>query len=192
MYSALILAAGYSTRMKKPKALLKFDENTVFIQNIVAKYLQHKLCNELVIVVNRKLAKLLYSYIPTLPELTIVVNEYPEKERFYSIQCGLKALTPLKNVFLHNADNPFVNLKTLDELILGIKDFDFAVPQYNGKGGHPILLNTKIAENIISEKNTNQNLKYYLNKFTKTYVPVNDSDILVNINNEKDYQLIFK
>ncbi len=178
--------------MKEPKALLKFDKNTVFIEHIVVKYLQHKLCNELVIVVNSKLANLLQNYKLDMPKLKIAVNHYPEKERFYSVQCGMKALTHPENIFLHNADNPFVNLKTLDELILRIKDFDFAVPQYHDKGGHPILLSPEIATDIIAEKNTNQNLKEYLRKYKKNYVPVDDRNILVNINNEKDYQLMFR
>ncbi len=192
MFSAVILAAGYSKRMKEPKALLKFDKNTVFIEHIVVKYLQHKLCNELVVVVNSKLANLLQNYKLDMPKLKIAVNHYPEKERFYSVQCGMKALTHPENIFLHNADNPFVNLKTLDELILRIKGFDFAVPQYQGKGGHPILLSPEIATDIIAEKNTNQNLKEYLRKYKKNYVPVDDRNILVNINNEKDYQLMFR
>jgi molybdenum cofactor cytidylyltransferase len=192
MFSVVILAAGNSSRMKEPKALLKFDKNTVFIEHIIAKYLQHKLCNELVVVVNSKLANLLQNYIQDMPKVKIVVNHYPEKERFYSIQCGMKALTHSENIFLHNVDNPFVNLKTLDELILRIKGFDFAVPQYQDKGGHPVLLSSGIATDIIAEKNTNQNLKEYLRKYKKNYVPVDNRNILVNINNEKDYQLMFR
>jgi molybdenum cofactor cytidylyltransferase len=191
MFSVVILAAGNSSRMKQAKALLKFDKNTVFIEHIVAEYLQHKLCNELVVVVNSKLANILQNYMADMPKLKITVNHYPEKERFYSIQCGMKALTHPENIFLHNADNPFVKQKTLDELILRIKGFDFAVPQYQGNGGHPILLSSGITSDIITEKNTNQNLKDYLKRYKKIYVPVKDKNILVNINSKNDYQQMF-
>ncbi len=191
MFSVVIPAAGYSTRMKQPKALLKFDKNTVFIEHIIAKYMQHRSCCELVLVVNSELANLLQSYKLDMPKLKITVNNHPEKERFYSVQCGMKALTYPENVFLHNADNPFVKQKTLDELILRIKGFDFAVPQYHGKGGHPVLLSSKIVTDIIAERNTNQNLKDFLKKYKKNYVPVDDKNILVNINSAEDYRHLF-
>ncbi len=186
MFSVIVLAGGFSSRMLKPKFLLEFNKKT-FIENIVEQYIRQN-CKQLIIVINSKYIHLLHFL--NLPEdkVQIVVNKYPEKERFYSIQCGLKALKQKEQVFLHDVDNPFVNHFTINALIRSIKNYDFAVPTFNNRGGHPVLLSKKPIEDIVSEQNTNQNLKFYLKQYQRINVPVNDKKILVNINTQDDYR----
>ena len=71
-----------------------------------------------------------------------------------------------------------------------IKNYDFAVPIFNNRGGHPVLLNKKPVEDIVSAQNTNQNFKIFLKKYRRINVPVNDENILVNINTQDDYRSI--
>ncbi|MCF6240167.1 MAG: NTP transferase domain-containing protein [Bacteroidales bacterium] len=191
MFSVIVLAGGFSSRMKTPKFLLKFNKETTFIEEIVQKYIKHRQCKQLIIIVNHVYAHLLNFDILDKDNVKIVLNKYPEKERFYSIQLGLSALSNREKVFIHNADNPFISYKTLDCLIQSIKSHDFAVPTYNRKGGHPILLSQKVVYDIIAEKNGKQNLRIYLKKYHRLNVPVEDANILVNINSPENYQSIF-
>jgi len=186
MFSVIVLSGGFSSRMLKPKFLLDFNQKT-FIECIVEQYIKMK-CKELIIVINNKYTDLLKSLNLPGDKVQIVVNKYPEKERFYSIQCGIKELKEKEYVFLHNVDNPFVNPSTIDALIRSIKNYDFAVPTFSNRGGHPVLLNKKPVEDIVSAQNTNQNFKIFLKKYRRINVPVKDKNILVNINTQDDYR----
>ena len=192
MYSVLILAAGFSSRMKKQKALLSFNENVSFIEHIVESYFKNPACKEIVVVANKDNIENIRSSIKVKGNWRLVINPYPEKERFYSIQCGLKALKFKESVFIHNVDNPFVSQTVIGKLIKFLPQGDFCVPEYQKHGGHPILLSGKVVAKIINEDDYKQNLKNYLKKFKKIYVPVNDKNVLVNINNWDDYRQIFK
>lgn len=188
MFSVIVLAGGFSSRMLKPKFLLDFKQKT-FIEAIVEQYIKYN-SKELIIVINSSYAHLLYSLQMPEDKVQIVVNKYPEKERFYSIQCGIKALKEKEYVFLHNVDNPFVNPLTIDALIRSVKNYDFAVPTFNNRGGHPVLLNKKAVEGIVSAQNIHQNFKLFLKKYRRINVPVNDKNILVNINTPSDYNSV--
>ncbi len=192
MYSVLILAAGFSSRMKKQKALLSFNENVSFIEHIVESYFKSPACKEIVVVANKDNTESIRRSIKVKGNWRLVINPYPEKERFYSIQHGLKALELKKSVFIHNVDNPFVSQTVIGKLIKLLSQGDFCVPEYQKSGGHPILLSEKVVSRIIKEDDYKQNLKNYLKKFKKIYVPVNDKNILVNINNWDDYRQFFK
>ena len=49
----------------------------------------------------------------------------------------------------------------------GLWEFDYAVPTYKGRGGHPVLLSKKVIRNIIAEKENGMNLKDYLVKYAQ-------------------------
>ncbi|MEN8122519.1 MAG: NTP transferase domain-containing protein, partial [Bacteroidota bacterium] len=121
----------------------------------------------------------------------VVINYHPEWERFYSIKLGLKAASEKNQVFIHNVDNPFVNHEVLLSLMENISEFDYAVPQYMGRGGHPVLLSKKVVKSIIAEKENSLNLKNYLRTYNKVVVPVIDEKIWVNVNSKEDYNMLF-
>lgn len=186
-YSALILAAGRSGRMGKPKHSLLFDGHSTFLDEIVKQY-RHFGCKQIVVVINNESE----SYFPghrseNLMDVVFVVNAHPEWERFYSIQLGLKAFESSTPVFVHNVDNPFVSRDVLASLIANKGLSDYLVPVCQGKGGHPVLLNPKVIKAIIMGKRPDRNFKTFLSQFARHSVPVDDRRILVNINTRRDY-----
>ncbi len=187
--SVIILAAGESSRMGKPKFLLQYDENTTFLEKIMQEYEAFG-CKQIIVVLNEQGAVLLIKNKPKyIPEnIKIIINHYPEKGRFFSLKLGLKALDKRKKVFLHNIDNPLVNSQLLRLLSEKISGFDYAVPRYKNRGGHPILLSKKVIKSIITEDENNVNLKNYLNSFRKAIVATDDENILLNINTKEEYE----
>ncbi|RLD75316.1 MAG: hypothetical protein DRJ07_18275 [Bacteroidetes bacterium] len=187
--SVIILAAGKSTRMGTPKFLLKYNNKTTFLEKIIKEYEAFG-CKEINVVLNEKGVNLLKNNIANSSnKLKIVINYHPEWERFYSLKLGIEQLDKKRKVFVHNVDNPFVNHKVLKSLIENISEFDYAVPTYKGRGGHPVLLSKKVIRNIIAEKENGMNLKDYLSNYNKVIVQVNDENILVNVNSKEDYDL---
>ena len=88
--SCIILSAGSSDRMGEPKAFLRFSEDEMFIQKITHTYVQSGL-KHVIVVVNTDLHNSIHKLrIPLADEVELVVNRYPEKGRFYSLQTGVQ------------------------------------------------------------------------------------------------------
>ena len=200
--AALILAAGYSGRMGVPKGFLPFDENRTFLEKITSEYLAFG-CSPVAIVMKAK-DLVIYEkmHFKQKDKIQAVLNPAPEKERFFSLQTGLKAIKPTGAVFLHNVDNPFLEQELLQVLGAAFKEHTslaqasacaqtFFTPTYHGEGGHPILLSQEIVKALIETPDYKQNLKIFLQSWSQINVPVNDPNILANINSPEEYERYF-
>ncbi len=186
-YAGVLLAAGHSQRMGTPKAMLEFRDGINFLEACLQAFRDFG-CEEVAVVVNLRLYERLLSNAPTLPENThIVLNEHPEHGRFFSLQCGLKALSAKTNTFIHNVDNPFISQDVLKALSAKKKTADVICPAFNGKRGHPVLISSQVASDIVSETNYDWNLRDYLNRYHNVSVPLQDPNVLVNINAPGEY-----
>ena len=186
--SVVVLAAGQSTRMGRPKFALKFDENLTFLEKIITGYNSFG-CRQIIVVLNEKGETFLKSNpIKSFSNITIVTNFHPEWERFYSIKIGLKQVDEFSCAFIHNVDNPFVNEQVLKSLQCGLAGADYVVPCFKGRGGHPVLLSKKMIKHIISEKNPDLNFRDFLKRYAKNVVEVVDERVLVNVNTDEAYK----
>lgn len=190
--AVVILAAGFSGRMGIPKLSLPFDEKQTFTEKIITTYLTAG-CKNIVLVVNRQGIKALKQQKDFLAEsnVSVVLNAFPERERFYSLQTGLKLLDGFRAVFVQNIDNPFVHPEWLQKLTEAFEPDAFVVPHHNGYGGHPILLSGKIIRDIKAFKSYRKNLRNFLQAYPKINCPVADEKILVNINSPAEYRKYF-
>jgi CTP:molybdopterin cytidylyltransferase MocA len=189
--SAVILAAGLSTRMGSPKFALKFKVHKTFLEEIVGRFMEFG-CAEIIIVMNPQGKFFFESMDIRFPEnVKIIVNPHPETGRFSSIKTGLKNLLNENCVFLHNIDNPFIEVDLLKLLFNNLKQTDYCAPVYKNRGGHPILISPKVVETIKKCSHDDLNLKEYLMAFNKKSIETNDPKILVNINTILEYQELF-
>ncbi|MCD4832476.1 MAG: NTP transferase domain-containing protein [Bacteroidales bacterium] len=191
-FSVIILAAGKSSRMGIPKLSLKYDDNNIFIKHIINEYERFG-CKEIVIVVNETGKNYLTeNKIKFSDNVKIVINKHPEWHRFYSLKMGAKSLSKDSVVFVHNVDNPFVNHEVLNKLLISSHKADYIGPEFNGKGGHPVLLSEKIKNDVRSTKEDQLHFKEFLNQYPKRRVKVDDEKVLVNINTLEEYRKYFK
>jgi len=191
-FSVLILAAGFSGRMGIPKLSLHFDRNQTFVTKIIRSY-QSARCKKMVVVVNRQGQEFLkrQKYFSAESNISVVFNTFPERERFYSLQIGLKTLNDGTPVFIQNIDNPFVEPELLLRLVNVFEPEAFVAPCYKGHGGHPVLLSGKIVSDLVASPDYRQNLRDFLQIYPKINCPVEDEKILVNINSPKEYRKYF-
>jgi len=191
--SVLIPAAGNSIRMGSHKALLKYDEHFNFIQKIVSVYRGAGI-REVVVVVNSHNAVSISDSLnrKEFGNLKFVLNKHPERERFFSIRCGLSILTVPGNCFIHNCDNPFVDTITIQKLLKSFKENSVTIPEYCGFRGHPVLISNNIIQAVLSHPENDCNLKIFLGKFPANIISVDSDSILHNINTEQDYLLCQK
>jgi molybdenum cofactor cytidylyltransferase len=184
--AVIILAAGSSERMGIPKHQLRFSEDETFLEHIIKVY-KRFVVSELVVVMNSEAEIGKFAYLETVK---FVLNQNPEFGRFHSIRLGLYEL-PDQNVFVQNVDNPFANAGLLIKLQHGLNFHNFAVPTYENRGGHPILLSSKIINKLKTDFEKNMNFKEVLKSFDRKEVPVTDPYISVNINTPEAYQKYF-
>lgn len=180
------MAGGESSRMGYPKPWIKTKNNECFLQRILNTILQVEV-EEVVIVLNEKFntsqwKKELQSI---KNKATIISNSNPQKGRLYSIQLGMQKINN-KQVLIFNVDNPYVKKETIKILLSNSCKEDVLIPKYNNKGGHPILINNKIKNEILTNYSSYTTLKEVLNKFNKHYIDVDDKSILININTLDD------
>ena len=189
--SVIILAAGNSERMGFPKAFLKWNKQYTFLEKICNDYTAFG-CEEIILVVNKNLSDRLLIEHLTLPEnFSAIINERLELGRMYSLFLGIRKWNKQGFCFVQNIDNPFVNTDTLKNIFENKNNDCTIVPVCDGKRGHPVLINKNIADRISALHDFNLTLKTLINECGITEVPVNDPEILHNINTPADYKNLF-
>lgn len=185
--SAIILAGGYSTRMKEFKPLLPLGDLTI-IENTINVFRNSGVsditvvigyrANDLKALLDRNFVKWIYN------------ENYPQG-MYSSVVAGVSSLPDnAEGFFLLPADMPLVKNETIEELlrVYNNADFDILYPIYKGQRGHPPL----ISKNLFSDiKNWNGagGLRALLSEYqnSATHVEVNDEHILTDIDNSEDY-----
>ncbi len=189
--SALILAAGGSRRMNRPKFSLAFKEKTTFLEHLSMIY-HDSGCSPLVAVLSSQgLAEMSHLKLDLPSALRVVVNAHPERGRFSSVLAGLSYIDADKPVFIQNIDNPFTEPDILKQLALALPHFDYTCPVFEGKRGHPLLISGKVVRDILAEKPADVPLNLFLKKYTGCMVETLSSRVLANINSELDYRAWF-
>ncbi|MDO5413841.1 MAG: histidine phosphatase family protein [Bacillota bacterium] len=142
-YAAVILAAGYSSRMKSFKPLLPVGEMTAVERSIeAAKGAGIK--NIIVVTGHNRESMLQVLKKNGVPES---YNESYAKGMFSSIKAGVssakKAFSEIKGVVLMPVDCPLISSKVISSVMQSADDDSFCVPVYEGKKGHPLLIPEK-------------------------------------------------
>jgi len=156
--SGVLLSAGESKRMGQPKALLKFGERSN-IENLLDEYLSSQL--DKVIVVTGFNGESLKKFIEKKTKdkkLKVVINEHYNLGMFSSIQKGIAEISR-GGILIGIVDNPFTNSIVIDELIENFNGGEIVIPDYHGKGGHPVIIPFSLREEILNANPEKTSLK---------------------------------
>ena len=190
--SVVILAAGNSSRMNSPKPFLPFDDKRNFIEKIIDEYIAAGI-NDIFLIINADIErrmKLMLSNSYQSQKIELVVNQYPERGRFYSIQTGLGKVKT-SSCFLQNIDNPFITMPLINEIMKAATDADYVVPAFQDKEGHPVLLSNEIVKHLVRLEGQDHHLRNELKHFSKAKVNWPYENILANINTREEYMKHF-
>ena len=151
MVSAILLAAGESKRMGKPKLLLPFGKGTILGQTI-DNLLSSKV-GEVIVVVGYKAQEMIKT-IANRP-VKVAMNPFYHQGMSTSIATGLNLVDDkARRLMIALADQPLINNKTFNRLVeesLGA-DKGIIIPIYRDKRGNPIIFSTKYKEELLSLK----------------------------------------
>ncbi len=147
--AGIILAAGASVRMGRPKALLTLGGVT-FLERAIR--LLAPFCDPLILVLGYHRDQIEFT-LTNRPGIRIAVNPNPARGMLTSLQCGLAAapITDSGAIFTV-VDCPAVRPETaravLDAFLL--RRVAFAVPVYQGKRGHPVCISAEVARDLLA------------------------------------------
>jgi molybdenum cofactor cytidylyltransferase len=148
---AVVLAAGESSRMGRPKALLPIDGQT-FIERIVAALKQTKVGKIIVILGHN--ARELQSKISHLP-VEILINTDYKLGQLSSLQLAVRNLRPdldCDGMLVHLVDHPYLAPALVEEMIRRFYETKkrIIVPKFHGKRGHPVIFSNALFDEILS------------------------------------------
>ncbi len=187
MISAIVLAAGTSSRMgTKNKLLLPFKDS-IFIEHVMNELLQSKV-NEVVVVLGHEKDKIKQLF--TQKEIIFTVNENYNSGMTSSIQTGVKATSKKTDGYLIClSDMPFLTTKDYNKILAAISgNKEIILPFYKNQKGNPVYFSKGFKDDILNHnepdgcKNIVQNNKNALVK-----VPFKHTHILEDIDTEEAY-----
>jgi CTP:molybdopterin cytidylyltransferase MocA len=186
--SALILAAGRSSRMGEFKPLLTIDGKTL-VEHAVENF-RNVGVDDILVVTGYEAERL----VPVLRRQCVrwVVNDDYDEGMFSSLLVGVSALADsCAGVFILPVDHPFVRPATLIALInafrLNKKDKLIFRPSYQGRRGHPPLISADFIPAINSFKEAG-GLRHLLSSHEEETLTVDcdDRGILVDLDSRDD------
>lgn len=188
--TAIILAAGKSSRMGQPKLKLLMPDGVSFLDHIIRQYLGVG-CEQIILVVNAEDSRFLTLDTVSKLDYRRVINEQPEKGRLFSLQKGINTTEGKGFFFIQNIDNPFASPILLNLLYENRQKADLIKPIYNENGGHPVLISEKIAKYLLQVNDWKISLKDFLAPYPTFCVETEDQNILVNINTREDLEKLY-
>ena len=184
--SAIVLTAGASSRMGKPKAFLEWNGST-FIETICSKL--NKL-NLFKIVLVTSISIDIKCRLKSTKNIDCIQNPRPEDGMLSSFRCGLKKLKSKNtNVMLCLIDHPAVEQKTYKKLCKNAKKNKIVIPVYNGRRGHPVIFGADFISELL-EKECPEGAKTIVRTHPESIleIEVNDKGILMDIDTPKEYE----
>ena len=145
MIAAVVLSAGESSRMGRPKALLPIEGET-FIGRIVGS-LKRTQVGKILVVLGHN-ADQLAAAIGPLP-VEILINPNDQLGQLSSLQVAVRTLLSDPDcdaMLVHLVDHPYIAANLVDRMIRQFYESkkDIVVPRCRGKRGHPVLFSRRL------------------------------------------------
>lgn len=186
----ILLAAGSSSRLGRPKQLINYQGKTLLQHSIEAA--QHSAADVLIVVLGCN-ADLIQTHIES-KEVSVLVNAHWKDGMSSSMQCGLRHLIETRQVdqvVLMLCDQPFVHQGLLDQLMLDKQTSGKGIIacSYAGTVGVPALFDQKYFSELLALKGTEGAKKVILNHQEDTFL-VDFPLGAVDLDTEEDVQKV--
>ena len=186
--AALLLAAGASTRMGKPKALLPWV-GVPLVRHQVDLLAAQPAIDQLIVVVGALLDEVRATLEGT--SARVVPNPHFREGRATSLAVGARALRGgPASVLVVNVDQPLAD-DLVDPLIKAWRADPNALlrPTYAGRGGHPLIVPADVALELEQVTEATQGLRAVVTRHRHRLrsVPVESELAVLNLNTPADY-----
>jgi molybdenum cofactor cytidylyltransferase len=191
--AAVILAAGYSSRMGELKPLLPLGDVTV-IEKIIDTFRKSRIMDVRVVVGHQA-----HRIIPVLEKLKVTVLHNSDYDRgmFSSVQTGVRDLQHegIKAFFMMPVDYPLVKPEIIERLAEAYLSNTAKIiyPCNNLRRGHPPIISTELIDDILSYEEPG-GLRRILVKYEAEAMDLEleDESIFIDIDTKADYEEVIK
>jgi molybdenum cofactor cytidylyltransferase len=183
LLAAVILSAGASSRMGRPKALLPYREGT-FLEHLI-QVTRHPRIGVTRVVLGagadeiRTVAKLDFSMV--------VVNSNWEQGQLSSICEGIRSLESIETegLVLCPVDHPLVSARLVSDLIgqFYLNRKSIVLPTYNGRRGHPVIFSSALYGDLLdAPADKGARAVVWAHSADVLEVPTSEEGVVLNIN----------
>jgi molybdenum cofactor cytidylyltransferase len=190
MIVAVILSAGESSRMGRPKALLPIGGQK-FIERIVGVLAQSR-AGRIIVVLGHH-ADEMRRQIEHLP-IDIVVNPDYKSGQLSSLQAAIRHIQNddrCDGMLVHLVDHPFIDAVLVDAMIERFYETKklIVVPRHKEKRGHPVIFSRDLFEELLSAP-ADQGAKAVVNAHRKETLEIEwqDEGITLDIDTPELYR----
>ena len=193
MIAAVVLSAGESSRMGKPKALLPV-QGVPFIERIVLSLKSTKV-GKIILVLGHNADELIpkISHLPA----TVLINREYKKGQLSSLLLGIRQLKSgedaktVDGVLVHLVDHPFINPPLVDHMIDCFYETKklIIVPRFKGKRGHPVIFSSRLFSELL-ETPLEQGAKAVVHAHREETLEIetDDEGVTIDIDTPEEYR----
>jgi len=183
LVTGVVLAAGRSGRMGRPKALLEFRGRS-FLESILATMAQSGLDSR--IVVAGPNATLVAPIVPTDVRL---VTEGTGPQPIDSIRAGIRAAGNVDGILVWPIDLPHVEAGTVRALLSAFDaSTPLVVPSFNHRRGHPVIWGSQTWSALLRDgSGKREGAREVARLFRVYHVDVRDAAVIDDIDTPEAY-----
>lgn len=189
-FPGIILAAGSSTRMGRPKALLPLGEST-FLARLIETF---AVCCDPVIVVLGGDAEAVQAALADAPPTVAVFNPDHRLGMLSSLQAGLaQTRADAAGAVFTLVDHPRLKVETLQAVLRKFEQSDAAavIPRHGGQRGHPVVISRRLAYELLAmPKSASPKDVIRGHRAATVFVDLDDPAIVEDIDTPEDYRTI--
>ena len=191
--TAIILAAGKSTRMGSPKMLLPWG-NTTVIERVISTFSKAGIEDILVVTggASKQVEAIILDCKKRYPVRSVYNEEYVAGDMLSSLQCGLRHLTDsgIGAAMIGLGDQPQIQERSVRLLLEAFSKTEspLVVPSFQMRRGHPWLVARRLWNELI-EMDATQSPRDFLNAHAHDihYVNMDTPSILADLDTPEDY-----
>jgi molybdenum cofactor cytidylyltransferase len=193
MIVAVILSAGESSRMGRPKALLPID-GVRFIERIVTT-LKATRVGRIVVVLGHNITELRQK-ISDLP-VDLVINPDYKRGQLTSLVAAIRNIETGKDaervdgILVHLVDHPYINADLVNLMIDRFYETKklIVVPRYQNRRGHPVIFSRALfAELLAAPLDRGAKAVVHAHRDETLEIDTNDEGAIIDIDTPEEYR----
>lgn len=183
MLAAVILSAGASSRMGRPKALLPYREGT-FLEHLI-QVTRHPRIGVTRVVLGAGADEI--RAIAKLASGVVTLNLNWEQGQLSSICTGIQSLEGVETdgIVLCPVDHPLVSAALVSDLIgrFFSSGKSIVLPTYNGRRGHPVIFSSALYKDLLNAPaDKGARAVVWAHAADVLEVPTDEEGVILNLN----------
>jgi molybdenum cofactor cytidylyltransferase len=191
---ALVLAAGESTRMGRPKPLLEYD-GEFFLERVVRTLARLDGVDSRLVVLGHKSSDIRHAV--HFHGASAMTFRGFKQGMLASLKAGarmaIKRDSELEALLVCHVDQPLIEPHTYATLFNAFqpRHDDVVIATYHGEHGHPVILGRDLIEEMLADRGS-QSLSDFIESHARgrRYVDCDDPAVTQNINTPEAYQAL--